>query len=206
MLEGAKFIKALFFMPFIHNFQAIFSSNVIAFWPDGSEKLIVKSQPQQIYDFLFESAGPGCTFLMTPWLAEEVKRLLVSNDAAWEVELHDWLTYAVCRAHNKTWVIDHMPSIRYRQHNFNVMGANSGIKPALSRLKKINNGWYRHQVTLVSKVVASINPDFQFLFFREIIQRKTFANQLSLLSYAMSGRRAPLARLGLFFSVLFFIF
>lgn len=182
------------------------SSDVIAFWPDGCEKLIVKSHPQQLYDFLFESAGPGCTFLMTPWLAEEVKRLLLLNDVAMKVELHDWLTYAVCRAHNKTWVIDAKPSMRYRQHKANVVGANSGLKPALARLEKIYNGWYRHQVALVSSVVASINHDNNFLLFQKIIQRKTVANQLRLLSYVPSGRREPVARLCLFFSVLLFIF
>src|SRR5271155_3390511 len=40
-----------------------FSSNVVAMWPNGRKKLIRKSQRQRRIVFLFESAGPGCTYL-----------------------------------------------------------------------------------------------------------------------------------------------
>lgn len=182
------------------------SSNVMAFWPDGRQKLIVKSQPQQDFDFLFESAGPGCTFLMTPWLLNQVKKQLLTNPVATDVELHDWLTYAICRAHNKRWVIDSTPSMRYRQHQANVVGANSGLKPALARLKKIKSGWYRHQVALISQVVASINPAQEYLAFQQIIQSNCLLDQFKLLPYAMRGRRKFTDRAVLVMTVLFFLF
>lgn len=188
------------------NYVEAVSSNVTAFWPDGRQKLIVKSEPQRDCDFLFESAGPGCTFLMTPWLVNKVRQQLLTNPVAADVELHDWLTYAICRAHNKRWVIDSTPSMHYRQHQANVVGANSGLKPALTRLKKIKSGWYRHQVALISRVVASINPDEQFLSFQKIIQKRTMLNQLRLLPYAFQGRRKLMDRIVLTLSILFFIF
>ena len=40
-----------------------YSSNVLAFWPDGRERLIEKAFPQRRWDFLFEGPGPGCTFV-----------------------------------------------------------------------------------------------------------------------------------------------
>ena len=46
-----------------------YSSNVEAFWEDGRKKVLFKNQPQQLYDHLFESAGPGCTFVYTKKLA-----------------------------------------------------------------------------------------------------------------------------------------
>jgi len=144
------------------NAEAV-SSNVLAFWPDGSQKLIDKSQPQKSYDFLFESAGPGCTFLMTSWLVVEVRRQLTNDSAARDVTMHDWLTYSICRAHGKSWLIDAVPSILYRQHRNNVIGANSGLKAILARLNKINNGWYRHEVALIARVVASISSDRKLL-------------------------------------------
>ena len=55
------------------------SSNALAFWPDNKTKLIDKAQPQRELDFIFESAGPGCTFLMSPSLGGDVKKLL--NDS-----------------------------------------------------------------------------------------------------------------------------
>ena len=42
-----------------------YSSNVMAFWSDGKVRLIKKSQPQRQWDYIFEAAGPGCTYLMS---------------------------------------------------------------------------------------------------------------------------------------------
>jgi len=182
------------------------SSNVMAFWPDGRQKLIVKSQPQRECDFLFESAGPGCTFLMTPWLVGRVKYQLINNEAAQEVTMHDWLTYAICRAYDKTWIVDPTPSIKYRQHQNNVIGANAGLRAVLARLKKINNGWYRHEVALISRVVASINPGIRFLKFEKIIQSRSVLDQFRLIAFVLEGRRKLIDRLVLILSVLLFIF
>lgn len=188
-----------------YNAEAV-SSNVLAFWSDGYQKLILKSQPQKKYDFLFESAGPGCTFLMTPWLVNEVKSQLASNKAAQEVAMHDWLTYAICRAYGKEWVIDPVLSMQYRQHQRNVIGANAGLKAVISRLMKINNGWYRHEVALISKVVASISPDPNFQEFKKITQLKSPLDRLRLLPFALQGRRKLRDRCVLIFSILLFIF
>lgn len=182
------------------------SSNVIAFWPQGKQKLINKSQPQKQYDFLFESAGPGCTFLMTPWLVNKVKDQLLNNKVAKEVTMHDWLTYAVCRAYGKRWIIDSTPSMYYRQHQHNVIGANSGLSAIWARLKKINDGWYRKEVALIARVVSSINSDNSLSKLQKIIQRNSIADQFRLLPYAFRGRRKLSDRLFLIISILFFIF
>lgn len=188
-----------------HDAEAV-SSNVMAFWPDRHQKLIVKSQPQKNYDFLFESAGPGCTFLMTPWLINEVKHQLFSNEAAQEVAMHDWLSYAICRAHGKGWIIDSVPSMQYRQHQNNVIGANAGFKAVISRLKKINSGWYRREVALISIVVASISPDRSLKKFQKIIQFKSALDRFRLIPFALQGRRKLRDRFVLVLSILFFIF
>ena len=52
-----------------------YSSNVLAFWPNGREILIEKSQPQVKWDFLFEAAGPGCTYVMKKELACAIQDL-----------------------------------------------------------------------------------------------------------------------------------
>ena len=182
------------------------SSNVLAFWPEGSQKLIDKSQPQKTYDFLFESAGPGCTFLMTPWLVGEVKHKLTNDAAAKDVIMHDWLTYAICRAHGKSWIIDAVPSMQYRQHQHNVIGANSGLRAILTRLNKINNGWYRHEVALIARVVASITLDKKLTIFQKIIQGDSFIDRIRLIPFALKGRRKFIDRVVLVLSILLFTF
>lgn len=187
------------------NAEAV-SSNVLAFWPDGSQKLIDKSQPQKSYDFLFESAGPGCTFLMTPWLAGEVRSQLTNNSGARDVTMHDWLVYSICRSHGKTWVIDAVPSMQYRQHQNNVIGANAGLRAVLARLNKINNGWYRHEVALIARVVASISLDKKLTIFQKIVEGDSILDRFKLIPYALQGRRKFADRVVLVLSILLFIF
>ncbi len=182
------------------------ASNVIAFWPDGRQKLINKSQPQRQYDYLFESCGPGCTFLMTPWLANEMKRLLLTLPETECVEMHDWLTHAVCRANQRKVIIDDVPSVMYRQHQTNVVGANSGLAAYRKRFGKIYNGWYRHQVLQLSKLLFDAYQINVYKKLYELLSAKSFASRISLLPYAIQGRRKLSDRLVLLFSIMLFIF
>ena len=136
------------------------SSNVVAFWPDGSRALIYKSEPMLRVDFLFESSGPGCTFLLSPWLITQVKIVLSDpNGEACKILLHDWLIYAVCRASGRKWYINPVPTMKYRQHNNNVIGVNYGTKARLTRLKNIANGWYRREVVKICLVCQQLSHD-----------------------------------------------
>ena len=183
------------------------SSNVIAFWPGGNKRLIIKSNPPLKWDFLFESAGPGCTFLMTPWLVNNVRKLLVDeNNPAKKVVLHDWLTYAVCRAHGRKWVIDSKPSVQYRQHQNNVIGANSGLKAKWARLVRFKQGWYRAEVTKVCQVCATISGRAEIRKILSLLTNKNIISQLKLLLYVSQARRNIFDRLVLFVLVLFFLF
>ena len=42
-----------------------YSANMTAFWEDDREILLDKAQPQREWDFLFQGAGAGCTYVMT---------------------------------------------------------------------------------------------------------------------------------------------
>ena len=53
-----------------------YSSNVEAFWEDGRKQVLVKNQPQQKFDHLFESAGPGCTFVLSKKLVLKLQQFL----------------------------------------------------------------------------------------------------------------------------------
>lgn len=132
-----------------------YSSNVLAFWEDGCEKLIVKSQPQCQYDYLFEAAGPGCTYVMTQSLAVQIKQCICKEwDLINTVWLHDWFCYAYARANGFHWVIDKKPSMRYRQHTSNQVGVNQGLKPFLHRLKKVLFGGAMMQARAIAILVG----------------------------------------------------
>ena len=117
-----------------------YSSNVEAFWDDGQKKTIIKNQPQLEFDHLFESAGPGCTFVMTQRLALSLQEFLKGGQFNQLGNYHDWLIYFYARSNGFKWYIDSYPGVEYRQHNTNVFGANVGIKAFVSRIRRVING------------------------------------------------------------------
>lgn len=127
------------------------SSDIMAFWPDGRQEIIVKSQNLKKFDYMFESAGPGCTFLMTKALAHEIQKELIRNHLIHKVSSHDWFFYAFARSKNYSWHIDSKTSMLYRQHGKNVLGANSGITPLISRFKKLKTGWFEREVITIAR-------------------------------------------------------
>ena len=117
-----------------------YSSNVEAFWKVHQKKTILKNQPQQKFDHLFESAGPGCTFVMTKRLALSLQEFLKEEQFNQLDNYHDWLIYAYARSNDFKWYIDSYPGVEYRQHNANAFGANVGIKAFVSRISRVLDG------------------------------------------------------------------
>jgi rhamnosyltransferase len=135
------------------------SSDVVAFDERGKRRLVRKSYPQRRFDYVFEGAGPGSTILLSARLAA-LAREVVADPAgpACEVEFHDWLVYALCRARGWPWVIRSEPTVDYRQHGGNAFGANAGLGAACTRLRMIRLGWHRRQCTALVRTVVAVAP------------------------------------------------
>lgn len=132
-----------------------YSSNVIAFWSSGRKTLIRKSQPQQRWDFLFEAAGPGCTYVMKRALTSSIQELLKNHwDDVQQVGLHDWFSYAFARANGYKWVIDDYAGMLYRQHEENEVGVNLGWRASIHRARKVLSGWGLNQSALIARLVG----------------------------------------------------
>ena len=156
-----------------------YSSNVQAFWEDGQKKIIKKNQPQQKFDHLFESAGPGCTFVLTKELALKLQQFLKNGRFNQLDNYHDWLIYAFARTHGFKWYIDSYPGVDYRQHSSNVFGANVGIKAFISR---------------TNRVLAGEGVDFAFQLMKELKVQDPFIqslfpiSRLNLLKLALKAK------------------
>lgn len=136
------------------------SANVLAFWPNGRQELIDKARPQRRYDYLFEAAGPGCSYVMRSGDALALADFLREQHAALEqVWLHDWLIYAWFRATGRRWQIRPQVQLRYRQHAHNHLGVNSGLRAALVRLRMLRQGWYRRQIGTIVRVLRPWLPE-----------------------------------------------
>lgn len=180
-----------------------YSSNVLAFWEDSKEMIINKSSLQARYDYLFEAAGPGCTYVLKKDLAISLQKFISEN---WEnvnkVELHDWFIYAFARENNYKWHIDEKPSMRYRQHTSNQVGANDGLKAKLKRVKKVFSSWYREEIIKIIKVLRLENK----YKFSKYILNKSYLNNLLLLKYSFEFRRNKKEKIYLFILFIFGIF
>lgn len=138
----------------------VYSSNVTAFWADGRESLIKKSQPQRALDHFFEAAGPGCTYVFNKNSIQIFQKFLVSNvNSIKKIELHDWLAYAFCREQGLAWFIDDSSFMRYRQHEANQVGTNNNLVAYKKRFNKIRDNWLRNQVASITSLVAPDNLD-----------------------------------------------
>ena len=139
-----------------------YSSDVIAFWSDGREKLVKKSYPQKRYDYFFEAAGPGCSYVLKYQSLQQFKAFLIKNwNQVNSIESHDWLMYAFFRSRKMSWYIDSKALMFYRQHGSNQVGSNFGLLAYLKRIRMIKSGWYRSEVKKISEVTDT-NSDCAF--------------------------------------------
>jgi rhamnosyltransferase len=132
-----------------------YSANVTAFWADGEKQFLDRAQKQVQWDFLFEAAGPGCSYFLTQSLALDFQSFLITHwHSVEKVQFHDWLLYAFARANQRNWFIDSESSLLYRQHANNQFGASVGLSAFLMRAKKVLNGWGLGQSKLIAKAVG----------------------------------------------------
>lgn len=177
------------------------SSNVTAFddvTAPGAEArrvLIRKDYPQRKADFLFETPGPGSTFLLTRRLAEMVRRQLEHpGSPAREATAHDWLIYALARAAGLRWHIDPVSTVDYRQHDANAFGANAGWRQALKRIQLTSSRWHRGQVRITTEaciLVASPAELPRLQWFHEVLRGEGPLDRLRLARRAGELRRRP---------------
>jgi len=136
-----------------------YSSAVTAFWEDATERALIPSSSQTSADFLFESAGQGCTYVLTAKFYERLRHLVSSNRHLTEsVHFHDWAIYAIARAWNLRWCFDELSTMKYRQHGENHFGARNNFVGIIKRLLLIRSGWYRTQVKAITDLCVAAAP------------------------------------------------
>ena len=172
------------------NYDA-YSGNVMAFWQDGREHLINKALPQRKYDYLFEAAGPGCTYVLRTEPMLLFKQLITSKwQQAQQVGLHDWFIYAFFRSHGLRWFIDPEYKLLYRQHAENQVGINKGWQANVKRLDLLRNGWCKQQVINIADLIAdhSLNVHSRLTILKNIRQlRRRFRDRCILFFIALVG-------------------
>ena len=167
---------------------AAYSSNFTAFWPSGKTCLVNKASPQRKWDYVFESAGPGCTYVIQRSLAIPLQDLVRQGDRRLSaIDYHDWLTYAFARSRGCHWVIDPWSSMQYRQHANNQIGVNAGWRSFWLRAMKILSGYGFEQSRLIAEVVGVSSVP--------VVQKGLHGGRLGCLWLALQARHCRRRRL-----------
>ena len=166
-----------------------YSSDVIAFWQNGKKRLIKKSYPQRKYDFMFESAGPGFTYIFKTKPFLDFQKFVRNNfNEIYNLE-HDWLAYSFFRSKGHKWLIDKDSSnALYRQHKNNQYGANASFLKFFHRFKLIINGWYFNQVNTISTVLKLPAVNMRFLVTNLFQTRRKKVHAVSMIILFLLSR------------------
>jgi rhamnosyltransferase len=147
-----------------------------------------KSSSQKEFDYLFQGASAGCTYVLTKKAAQLVKTRLVINEHYWHPKIsHDWLIYAICRSNGLDWVQDQNAHIFYRQHGYNAYGALPGFFGIIHRLKVMYSGWYRDHVLYLQKFQLGLKVEEKSVF--SAIVRYGYKDRIWLAFKAQKFRR-----------------
>lgn len=87
---------------------------------------------------LVENIATGCTVVLN----RSARTLLLELLAEQDVRMHDWWAYLVLSAFGRV-IYDEEPTIQYRQHGGNVVGAATGLARWRQRIDRFRSGAHR---------------------------------------------------------------
>jgi rhamnosyltransferase len=193
IIEGIKLIK--------NTESDGYSSNLIAFDNNSIKSWVVnKKFTQRKYDYLFQGASAGCTYILKFNAIKLIKKVMANEFQNLPIDCsHDWIIYAICRSHGLRWVHDERSFIAYRQHYRNIYGAKNGGKGLVFKIKMIHNGWYKNQILYLKNFIQGSDGEAKILL---AIKRLDFRDKLFLIIKIGNFRRELSARIYLALSII----
>lgn len=171
-----------------------YSSSVVSLWSNGKMKVIAQSNKLRKFDFLFEGAGQGCTFVFPNNVFNEIRQFCLKNKKLLDkFDLHDWLTYILIRTWKLNWFFDKHPSMYYRQHKVNIIGSRGTFISIFKRFRLIQNGWYKNQINnAINIYLTALNyKDNEVHDLKKIINKNDSIRKRYVLArfFLLNGRR-----------------
>jgi rhamnosyltransferase len=159
-----------------------------------------KSDAPVRFDYLFQGASAGCTYVLARKAAilvqEKIKPTLsfFPRDKS-----HDWLIYAICRSHGLDWHLDDEAHIFYRQHKSNAYGAMSGLEGVIERFRLARVGWYRQHILWLSQFLKNTKEEMSVL---SAVERLNWTDRMWLVFQSQEFRRRKIDRYFLILALL----
>jgi glycosyltransferase involved in cell wall biosynthesis len=109
-------------------------------------------RPPSFGNALVQNIASGNTMVMSHDVLLAQKKVKPEH-SVW----HDWTTYLVATALGGIVCFDDQPSLNYRQHGGNVIGANNGFTAQIKRLKPLFNGRFKQWTDANLAAVGDLN-------------------------------------------------
>ena len=126
--------------------------------PSGLSRLPVR--PPSFRHALVQNLVQGNTAVLNPAAAALAR---AAAQGAGEVVMHDWWLYQVVSGAGGRVIHDPEPSLLYRQHGANVVGANDGAGARLASLKRMLQGrhrdWSRANLREMQRLRDRLTPE-----------------------------------------------
>ena len=121
------------------------------------------------------------------------RALLCRAGANLPVATHDWWTYLVVTGCGGKVFYDSKPTLRYRQHDGNLVGMNATLVARFKRLRMLWQGRFSHwsdgNIAALHKLHEKLTPES-----REILEHFVKARQMSFIRRLMYLKRSGIYR------------
>ncbi|WP_426036965.1 glycosyltransferase [Cypionkella sp. TWP1-2-1b2] len=138
---------------------------------------------------LVQNVVAGNTIMVNAEALAVLQAAYADLNGAETVLLHDWWVYQILSGVGATFIADDMPSLLYRQHGGNQIGANDGLRAKIMRLGMMVRGTY---AVWNQQNLAAIRPALHRFTQenRQVFHRFERARQAKRCWTRMSGLRA----------------
>lgn len=147
------------------------------------------SKPPSFANALMQNIGGGNTMVFNN-SARELLRKAGENKS---VITHDWWAYMVVTGCGGQVFYDSTPTLRYRQHNGNLVGGNSSWRARAKRIRMLFHGRFKHwndsNIAALRTLEHMLTPEN-----RETLQRFAQARDMSMIPRLIHLKRSGIYR------------
>lgn len=153
---------------------------------------------------MVQNVGGGNTMVFN----HSALKLLRETNAKIPLVSHDWWTYILVSGADGAVFYDAYPLVRYRQHNANLIGKNTGWKARLNRLKLLFKGSFKNWIDMNTEALCAmpnvLTPNNRSILNQFILAKNSsFIPRMIKMSKIGLYRQTFLGNIGLIIGTLF---
>ncbi|MEX5683707.1 glycosyltransferase family 2 protein [Pseudomonas silesiensis] len=157
------------------------------------------SAPPHFCNALVQSIAGANTMLINA----RARALLTHTPENAVIVAHDWLTYLLVTGCGGVVIYDPIPTLDYRQHSGNLIGANAGIRDQIIRISKMCSGrfseWSNQNLLVLDSFKQKLAPDSRLTLDRfKTARQSPFFQRLRLMKKAGVYRQTARGNVSLF--------